>query len=482
MSRKLCSPEFRRQFCDDQLLRKTLQELAGKLGTALLDRLKQPAHRADIFRCVYHFQHGGLYLDIKCGFVVPWQRVLEHLAADWSTAHSSAAQRAGYNPAPAGQLPGEFMVMAIGVKPDHIFQGIIYHKPNHPLLRQAIQHAFGRQVFAAKANLEHMILCKYLWEVLKKDMGRTPAVGWNVSPTCGPIYLFQERRGRKPPLCDGQWHDAGKWQKGFQGDPTAKERTDKMLQSNLAASALRQRRQRNGAQLNPARGTAHSHEPTSPSYAGGHFELRGRGRPRQHLLEDHGTGGRLTVPPQRLVQTETSSNSTWIGTGRRWILAMLQVLYQKAKMPQSHQHSRPTPRATGCPPPPSHQSQLRLSSLPGHPVPPSLAVPMAPSVPRPLQEVDATAEPEILEPPAQEGKGHSAEPKIDPAPTAQSPVAPGGTTPPPAPRPPALRPKVLLKLDMCPRPPVKDKIYFLGSTDLWSRVPWQASTCWARRL
>ena len=219
---KTMFPEFRRQFCDDQLLRKTLQELAGKLGTALLDRLKQPAHRADIFRYVYHFQHGGLYLDIKCGFVVPWQRVLEHLAADWSTAHSSAAQRAGYNPAPAGQLPGEFMVMAIGVKPDHIFQGIIYHKPNHPLLRQAIQHAFGRQVFAAKANLEHMILCKYLWEVLKKDMGRTPAVGWNVSPTCGPIYLFQERRGRKPPLCDGQWHDAGNGRRDSKATPPRK--------------------------------------------------------------------------------------------------------------------------------------------------------------------------------------------------------------------------------------------------------------------
>ena len=155
---KTMFPEFRRQFCDDQLLRKTLQELAGKFGTALLDKPKQPAHRADIFRYVYHFQHGGLYLDIKCGFVVPWQRVLEHLAADWST----AAQIAGYNPAPEGQLLGEFMVMAIGVKADHIFQGIIYGKPNHPLLRQATQHAFGRQVFAAKANLEYMIFC--LWK------------------------------------------------------------------------------------------------------------------------------------------------------------------------------------------------------------------------------------------------------------------------------------------------------------------------------
>ena len=158
-------------------MRNTLQELAGKFGTALLDKLKQPAHRADIFRYVYHFQHGGFYFDITCGFVVPWQQVLKHLTADWSTAHSSAAQRAGYNLVPEGQLPGEFMVMAIGVKADHIFQGIIYGRPNHPLLRQAIQHAFGRQVFAAKANLEYMIFCKFLWEVLKKDMGQAPTVG-----------------------------------------------------------------------------------------------------------------------------------------------------------------------------------------------------------------------------------------------------------------------------------------------------------------
>ena len=79
---------------------------------------------------------------------------------------------------------------------------------------------------------------------------------------------------------------------GFQGDPTTKERTDKMLQSNLAAIALEV--SDSGAsgmeQLNPARGAAHSHEPTRPSYAGGHFELRSRGHPRQHLLHDHGTG------------------------------------------------------------------------------------------------------------------------------------------------------------------------------------------------
>eukprot|EP00439_Symbiodinium_sp_Y106_P053277 s6101_g7.t1 len=163
------------------------------------------------------------------------------------------------------------------VKADHIFHGIIYGKPHHPRLRQAIQHAFGRQVFAAKANLEYMIFCKFLWEVLRKDMGQVPTAGWNVSPTYGPIYLFQERYDKKrSKTCDVGGHfvpedgtvvaytRCWKWQKGFQGDPTTKERADKMLQSNLAA--IRLERKWNGAQLNSAKGTAHSrshsHKPT----------------------------------------------------------------------------------------------------------------------------------------------------------------------------------------------------------------------------
>ena len=91
-------PQFKRIFCDDLTLRNTLKDLAGKFGTALLDRLKQPARRADIFRYIYHFQNGGLYVDIKCGFVVPWKEILRLLAADWGTAQMSAAQGAGYNP------------------------------------------------------------------------------------------------------------------------------------------------------------------------------------------------------------------------------------------------------------------------------------------------------------------------------------------------------------------------------------------------
>ena len=136
-----------------------LKDMASKYGTALRDRLKQPAHRADIFRYMFViFTTAGCTwtsVDIKCGFVVPWTDILQLLAADWGTAQMSAAQGAGDNPVPEGQLPNELLVMAIGVKEDRIFQGIIYSKPSHPLLRQAIQHAFSRQVFAAKAQGQH---------------------------------------------------------------------------------------------------------------------------------------------------------------------------------------------------------------------------------------------------------------------------------------------------------------------------------------
>ena len=240
-------PRFRRVFCDDHALTATLRGLAGNYGTALLQQLKQPAHRADVFRYVYHYEHGGMYLDIKCGFVLTWDEVLSKLAADWGTAQNLALGTE-HSSVPEGTLPSEYLVMAIGVKEDHIFQGIIYGKPGHPLLRQAIQHAFGRKVFALQANLEYMIFCKFLWNALKQDMGVTPTVGWNISRTYGPIYLFQERltKSKKnlPYNSDGHYFvttdgttvaytRCWQWQKGFKGDPSTKQRTDQQLLVHL---------------------------------------------------------------------------------------------------------------------------------------------------------------------------------------------------------------------------------------------------------
>ena len=56
--------------------------------------------------------------------------------------------------------------MATGVKNGHIFQGIIYGQPTHPLMLGAINQAFSKAILSKVAILEYMIFCKELWRLL----------------------------------------------------------------------------------------------------------------------------------------------------------------------------------------------------------------------------------------------------------------------------------------------------------------------------
>ena len=100
----------------------------------------------------------------------------------------------GHRPVPANSLPPEYLLMAIGNKRDRIFQGIIYGKPRHPLLLEAIHHCFGSDVLLKKGDLQYMVFCKYLYKLIRADLGQgqRPAAGWNICPRFGPIYLLQE--------------------------------------------------------------------------------------------------------------------------------------------------------------------------------------------------------------------------------------------------------------------------------------------------
>ncbi|CAE7249958.1 unnamed protein product [Symbiodinium sp. KB8] len=139
-----------------------------------------------------------------------------------------------------GKLPPEFLLMAIGIRRDYIFQGIIYGLPKHPLFMRAIAHAFSKQIFTKVANLEYMIFCKALWRFLREDMKQDPAVGWNISTTYGPVYLLQEMHSHSLKAKGDMGNDGHysvtkekitvaytrcwEWQKGFKVDPRANER------------------------------------------------------------------------------------------------------------------------------------------------------------------------------------------------------------------------------------------------------------------
>ena len=254
-------PEFKRTFCNDEDLFTTLTLHAGDHGAHLCTNLKQPAHRADIFRYIYHYTHGGLYIDIKFGFKVQFANLMEILAADWGLAQKQQCLERGLGPTQEGKLPPEFLLMAIGIKQDHIFQGIIYGQPRHPLFMRAIAHAFSKDIFARIANLEYMIFCKALWKFLKDDMQEEPKVGWNISPTYGPVYLLQEKhshqlKSKKDMGNDGHYFVTAtnitvaytrcwNWQKGFKGDPAANERRATTMLKSLpqaVAAAMDARR------------------------------------------------------------------------------------------------------------------------------------------------------------------------------------------------------------------------------------------------
>ncbi|OLP98267.1 hypothetical protein AK812_SmicGene19293 [Symbiodinium microadriaticum] len=239
--------QFKRTFCNDEVLRQTVEDWAGSYGLELLAKLKRPAHRADVFRYIYHYQHGGLYLDIKLAFILPWAEVEARMESEWGAAQVQQAEALGFNPSSPGHPPDERLVMAIGFKQDHIFQGIIHGRPYHPLIRAAIQHALGGNVFMKVASIEYMNFCKFLYNTLHRDMQSRPRVGWNLSPTYGPIYLSQEYNKYKhkaPVQNDGHYFVTADntvvaftrcwgWSQGFPQDPSTKERTGQALLSSV---------------------------------------------------------------------------------------------------------------------------------------------------------------------------------------------------------------------------------------------------------
>ena len=252
---------FQRTFCNDEDLFTTLTLHAGEHGAHLCSNLKQPAHHADIFRYIYHYTHGGLYIDIKFGFKVTLDYLQQIMARDWGSAQQQLSQEQGLGPTQAGKLSPEFLLMAIGIKRDHIFQGIIYGQPRHPLFMRAIAHASSKEIFTKVANLEYMIFCKALWRFLRDDMKQEPTVGWNISPTYGPVYLLQEMHSHSLRTKGDMGNDGHyfvtkdkitvaytrcwDWNKGFKGDPRATERrATTMLQGlpQAVADALDARR------------------------------------------------------------------------------------------------------------------------------------------------------------------------------------------------------------------------------------------------
>ncbi|CAE7334840.1 unnamed protein product, partial [Symbiodinium sp. CCMP2456] len=213
--REMCDTQFqgfRRQFFNDSDLENVVRNHAGSIGLNLIQRLTQPAHRADVFRYIQHYNQGGFYMDIKLCFTVTFDQLRAYMAADWQAGQQDECRKFGLPASPPVQPPSEYLLMGVGQRGDHIFQGIIYGQPKHPLLLQ--------------------------------DLGREPQVGWNLTRLYGPVYLLREHLSKQykggATGSDGFHFKTAsghvvaltrnwEWRRGFKGDPTAKERRAQFL-------------------------------------------------------------------------------------------------------------------------------------------------------------------------------------------------------------------------------------------------------------
>ncbi|CAE7466701.1 unnamed protein product [Symbiodinium sp. CCMP2592] len=246
---------FRREFFNDEAWAEVIRSVTGGAGQRLLSKLRSNAHRADVFRYVEHWLRGGIYLDIKTAFLITPQELHSSIVAEWRAKpllSDLASQIYGWD---ADTLrasgPPDYFLTAIGQKKDHIFQGILMGRRQHPLMTAALRHAFQHKYVDAQGaiNEKYMFFCIALYEIVRQDLlsdpvlhptaqGRSLAPGWHLTQTLGPIYLLQEvhedqlRRMQGVPPNEGHgFRTASKqlialtrcwgWNKGWKSDPAS---------------------------------------------------------------------------------------------------------------------------------------------------------------------------------------------------------------------------------------------------------------------
>lgn len=162
------APDYRRVVYTDEECVSFLRKHFDEGLVTLFGRLKEGAHKADLFRYAYLYQHGGFYMDIKCELIRPLSEVHAIL-----TAHKA---RVG---------------TVIGIKPSRgqptIFQGFIATAPRNPLFLSLIDRVRRDH---AHANRNYLIFTRDFYRQISAEF-YNGSVEEGLSPS-GRVFLFKE--------------------------------------------------------------------------------------------------------------------------------------------------------------------------------------------------------------------------------------------------------------------------------------------------
>ena len=201
-----------RGFVDDAVCRNDIRQLGGAVLLQKYLGIVRPSHRADMWRYIHLFQHGGYYLDIKMCLLRPLEQTLAEIYRQGNAVVAQTRQRSAQPSGPevaadataAGQRSAQpalldaplekqpHLIMSRGANQRHVYQGnILACSAGHPLLARAICDCL--QTTQTQLAGKYLRFCEYLWREMEMDLGAVPQIGWNFCPTLGPIYLLEER-------------------------------------------------------------------------------------------------------------------------------------------------------------------------------------------------------------------------------------------------------------------------------------------------
>ena len=131
----------------------------------LFRSFKRGAHKADLFRYCYLYQHGGIYLDIKTELIKPLKKIFTQ----------------------------DNTLYTVLSKVKHsIYQGIIAVYPRNPMIGCLINHCiYSTRI---KLSMDYHIFTKFFYRYISKNLtGSKIKAGNQNTDTENNIYLFQEK-------------------------------------------------------------------------------------------------------------------------------------------------------------------------------------------------------------------------------------------------------------------------------------------------
>lgn len=134
-------------------------------------RLKEGAHKADLFRYCVMYIAGGIYLDIKI-------ELLQDISSLYSTMDLDSSTR---NPTT--------IYTVLGGDKSHIFQGVIIAPPGQPIFLKLIDHMVAN---VGKASRHYHMFVQYFLKLIKEDASINTITPGKITGKELNYYLFKE--------------------------------------------------------------------------------------------------------------------------------------------------------------------------------------------------------------------------------------------------------------------------------------------------